>query len=441
MSDWTEHRIWGDRANRRVHKGAAARPPGMRIRYWCVVAALAGWAPAMPAAAEGVTGGVFAPVEAAKSKLSEAGLKLDLSLTQFYQGLTSGGGDHAFEYGGKFDAVANLIGERLGLWDDFFVTAHFEQVFGDDVNTQGDGTILPLNTALAFPRLGGRDWDLSVIATQRFGSDVSLSLGKFNMLDAAAKTPLIGGGGIDTFQHIGLAAPISGVTPPYLAGGLLGVNVNPVNLSLLVYDPRSAQDFEVLETLFSDGVTVSLSATFPITILGRKGFHSLRGVYSSQDGIDLESLPQLELPREASLVLERTRGYYYGSYSFQQYLVEDPNDPTKGWGVFGQISLSEGNPNPISNVVIAGVGGSGFLPGRSDDRWGLAYFRYFLSSDLKRGLAALGTDLRDEWGGEAFYNFAVSEHFRLSANMQVIRPGNSETETAVFAGLGAQLKF
>jgi hypothetical protein len=41
------------------------------------------------------------------------------------------------------------------------------------------------------------------------------------MLDAAAKTPLIGGGGINTFQHIGFAAPVSGVTQPYIVGGLL----------------------------------------------------------------------------------------------------------------------------------------------------------------------------------------------------------------------------
>ncbi len=37
--------------------------------------------------------------------LREHGISLQLRLTQFYQGLASGDGDHAFEYGGKADLL------------------------------------------------------------------------------------------------------------------------------------------------------------------------------------------------------------------------------------------------------------------------------------------------------------------------------------------------
>ena len=57
--------------------------------------------------------------------------------------------------------------------------------------------MLPVNTALAFPTLGGYDYDLSLVVTQAFSENTTLSVGKFNMLDAAAKTPLLGGGGLD----------------------------------------------------------------------------------------------------------------------------------------------------------------------------------------------------------------------------------------------------
>src|SRR5271157_832395 len=84
--------------------------------------------------------------------------------------------------------------------------------------------------------------DLSLSISQKFGDNVTISLGKFNMLDAASTTPLIGGGGETTFWNLGLAAPISGVTPAYIVGGILSVKTTPATLTLMVYDPRNAQD-------------------------------------------------------------------------------------------------------------------------------------------------------------------------------------------------------
>jgi hypothetical protein len=74
--------------------------------------------------------------------------------------------------------------------------------------------------------------------TQKFGSNVSITLGKFNMLDAATKTPIMGGGGETTFWNTAFAAPISGVTPPYIIGGLLALKTEPATFSLLL---RSAE--------------------------------------------------------------------------------------------------------------------------------------------------------------------------------------------------------
>jgi hypothetical protein len=44
------------------------------------------------------------------------------------------------------------------------------------------------------------DKDLSVVVTQMFNARVSASVGKFDMLDVLARTPLIGGGGANTFM-------------------------------------------------------------------------------------------------------------------------------------------------------------------------------------------------------------------------------------------------
>jgi porin len=107
-------------------------------------------------------------------------------------------------------------------------------------DNQGDGSILPVNTALGFPTLGGTTTDLSLVVSQKFADAVTITIGKFNMLDVASKTPLIGGGGETTFWNLGIAAPVSGVTPPYIVGGIGSLKLAPVTFTVMVYDPRNA---------------------------------------------------------------------------------------------------------------------------------------------------------------------------------------------------------
>jgi porin len=101
-----------------------------------------------------------------KEALRSHGIYADFSLTQFYQGLVSGDGDKSWQYGDKGDAVITFDGAKLGLWHGFYVTVHQEVVWGEAVNDQGDGSLFPVNTAMAFPRLGGYEQDTSVVLTQ-----------------------------------------------------------------------------------------------------------------------------------------------------------------------------------------------------------------------------------------------------------------------------------
>lgn len=369
--------------------------------------------------------------------LQARGIDLYASLTQFYQGLAAGEGDKNWDYGGKVDLVGTFIGQKLGLWRGLIVNAHFEYVYGDDVNFQGDGSIMPINTALAFPTLGGYDTDLSLVVTQVVNDKATISVGKFNMLDSAAKTPLLGGGGIDTFMNTALAAPISGVTPPYIVGAIATYETEPAKFTFMAYDPRNAQGTAVLDDPFGDGVVLSVIGTVPVSINGLDGWQSLRVAYSTQNGFDFEDIPQLILPPETQEI-ENKEGSWYVGYSFQQYLIQDPNDRSRGWGLFGYAAISDGNPNPIEWGAFAGLGGNSLIPGRPDDRFGIAYFYYGLSDTLKDGLEGFGLDYKNESGLEIFYNAAITPWFRLSGDLQVIQPSNGD-ETALFLGMRGQL--
>ena len=71
-------------------------------------------------------------------------------LTQFYQGLAAGDGDHGYEYGGKADLRVTTDLGKLGLWDGFSMTIQAEYNFGNSVNGRG-GALIPVNTALNSP--------------------------------------------------------------------------------------------------------------------------------------------------------------------------------------------------------------------------------------------------------------------------------------------------
>lgn len=376
-----------------------------------------------------------------KQSLRDAGITLDVWVTEFGQGVLSGEGEKGIEWGGKGDILATFDGSKMGLWEGLSVFVHQEVLWGEDANNRGDGSIIPLNTALAFPRLGGSDEETSITVTQAFGPRASVSVGKFNMLDSASRTPIMGGGGWETFMNTAFAAPISGVTPPYILGAIASYKADPATFTLMVYDPRNAQDPDVVRDPFADGVTTSLSVTMPTRVFGRQGYYGARGVYSSKDGLDLASIPELLLPPESAEVQDK-EGYWYASVSAQQYLWQDPENPAVGWGLFGQASLSDGNPNPFSWSVYGGIGGTGVpLEGRDLDRWGIAYFHYGFSEELKDGLDELGLGLEDESGIEAYYNLALAPWLRVSANVQWIDPATPGSENSVIGALRTQIKF
>lgn len=379
-----------------------------------------------------------------KALLRQRGIAVDAWLTQFYQGVIAGEGNKDWEYGSKADLIVTFDGAKLGLWRGFFVNVHQEWVFGEDANNQGDGSLIPVNTALAFPRLGGYDRDTSIVITQNFERNLSLSFGKFNVLDSAAKTPLIGGGGLDTFMNTALAAPISGVTPPYLLGSIGTLKTDAATYTLMVYDPRNAQNWDVIENPFEEGVTTSLSITLPRKIFGKQGFYGVRGVYSTKDGLDLRDIPALILPPggappvEGSLTKE---GFWYFSASVQQYLYQDPDDPSVGWGFFADAAISDGNPNPFRWHFYGGLAGNSPIPGRSVDRWGVGYFYYGLSEDVKDALLTVGIEQADEQGIEAFYNVHITPWLRLTADLQWIDTGRADLDDAVIGAVRLQTRF
>lgn len=375
-----------------------------------------------------------------RERLKGAGFTVRSRLSQFIQGIVSGDGEDKFESGGKIDLQLITDLAKFGLWDGLSFTVKAEHNFGDSLNGFG-GTLVPVNTALAFPGIVGEDAiDITnFYFTQRFGDTGVLLFGKINMFDVASSKRFAGGAGIDSFWNTTFVAPPSGLVPPYLFGAVVSYKTPSVNYGLWIYDPLDCVNRMCLEAPFSEGVTIRGSIEFPVMIAGLQGHQGFVALYSTYDGTDLTSLDKITTPPFDPALLDTKSARYYFAYTFDQYLYRSPTNPDEGVGLFGQFGISDGNPTRLHWSAHIGLGGTGLIPGRSRDKWGIGYYYSTLSDPLKDAVAPL-TTLRDEQGVEAFYEFAVAPWFSVGTDLQVIRPGAGDT-TAVFVGFRSVLEF
>ena len=371
--------------------------------------------------------------------LKEHGITLAPRLTQFYEGLTAGDADGDFKYGGKADLLLNADLSKLGFWNGFSVTVHAEYNFGESINGAG-GTLVPVNTALLFPGIKGADaFDLSsVYFQQQFSDSVSLLFGKINMMDIAARTPFKGGAGIDAFWNLTFVAPPSGLVPPYLFGALLSVRTEPATFGLWVYDPVSVVNKTGLEKPFANGVTIRGSVEFPVTIGGLSGHQGFVALYSTESGTDLSDIGDTFLPPFPPDYPDIKHGAYYFAYTFDQYLYRVSENSKEGFGLFGQFGISDGNPSRLYWSALVGIGGTGLIPGRSRDNWGIGYYYDAPSRDLQKSLPLL--TIKDEQGVEVFYNVAVKPGLTVGVDLQVIKPSLGK-DTVVTPGLRLVTRF
>lgn len=373
----------------------------------------------------------------ARSRLEAAGVNLDLEFTMFYQGLVSGYGSQDFEFGSRLDGFVKFDSGGLGLWQGGGLTSHLEYRSGNLPGSLG-GTFFPTNSGMEFPS----DSPDTLVATslylsQQFGSQTSLLVGKINALDLLENDPFFGGWGIHRFMNAVFVAPPSGLVPPVFIGAITSVKLDPVSMSLWVYDPVDRTDDYWPDDLFDEGVTFYFTPSYSTKMAGRPTKFSLIGIYTTKNGIDFSSISD---DWKAGLEPSTKEGSYSIGFQVSHLLHLNPANPRQGWGIFLKGAVSDGNPNYVQSSIIVGIGGTGLFHGRDLDSFGVGYFFYNLSDDLQEALNSEG-DVGDEQGVEVYYSYAVTPWFHFTGDLQYIDPPRIIRENAFIVGLRANIKF
>ena len=330
------------------------------------------------------------------------------------------------------------------IWSGGSVKAQLEYSGGDDFIGLGEaGVVWPTNTYSAAPRaLSDDDPEWSLWVTHEFNESHSLGLGKWNVFELAEHNPVVGGQGKGGFQYLGINTPGTFLFPPYFFGAQYSYKSEPVNYSLFVYDTQVTAGDGYWDNLFDDGVIFNGTATYKAKPGGLPGFYSLNLNWSTQKVVDYTSVPNTFDPpgTPVSDFIETTDGEGFAAIKFQQYLSYDPDKPSEGWGVFGEVGLGT-DGNPLDALAVLGVAGTSPIAGRGDDRWGLAWARYYWNNGMIRLIEAEGGEFQDEWGAEAFYEAKITDIFRIGANVVYVRPGVPSDEDVLQFGLRFRATF
>ncbi len=304
-----------------------------------------------------------------RSGLAEEGVSFNIYGTQFYQGVAAGGRAEEWEYGGKFDYLSHIDGEKFG-WKGLFVDFHGESRLGTTVN-QDDGLITPSNIAMNFPKESGNVSALTALKlTQALSENLAVFAGKINTLD---EYPLrfnsklgLDRPGIGGFMNTSLVFnPIAARTIPYSAaavGAAILKNGEPI-FTLTLMDPEERAT-SGLQNLYGRGVVVVPDLILHGHLFGRPSLLNLGGTYSNAHYRSVDPASYLFIPNFGIVGGEESGSWSLYANGYHALWVDSEN-ADRSWGIFGQFGLSDGNPNPIRYVANGGLAGRSMLPFRN----------------------------------------------------------------------------
>ena len=373
--------------------------------------------------------------------MMQNGLIYQGSLTQFYQGVASGGARQQFKYGGMLDQFFILSGAPYGN-EGFSAIMHAQTRYGQDVNFLG-GTASPPNIAMLYPNPGSDETAITgLILQQALSERIVVSAGKYQAVDLTDML-IHNGRGIEGFMNTSLALlPLTLARTTNLSFMGAGINVlhgKEVQGGVMVYDTNNAATTSGFNNLFNNGAVVLGFWREFTEFGGLPGYQMVGGNYSSGNYTSTQRDSFSFVPGQG-IVSSPVKGSWSLFYAGSQQLWADSAHPERNWELRGQLSLADDNPNFMRWVATAMIEGKGVIPGRELDRMGAGYFFVNLSGNFKNLVSPVAS-LQDLHGVELYYNYAVTPWFRVSADLQVIDGVASRLNTAVIPGLRAQLVY
>ena len=377
-----------------------------------------------------------------RSALEECGIDVRSSLTQFYQGVSSGGTDRRFRYGAKYDLYFDLDSKKMGLWEGGELLIHLaDWQFGQNANA--DATFgSPVNFNLLFPE-PEESLAISHFLYRQALTETGwlMEIGRYSLLDLWDGFYPGYGNGLDGFMNASLVCPfnvsLSGIPPISNLAGLVKVGENGLEGGVVMFE--NADNSNKIGFQFPNGVTFLLFARKYTKFGGLLGTHTLASTLSTSDFTDLNYNDWIQVPGGLP-ILTTSNGQWTAGYIGEQRIYQDPCVASRFTNLRYSIHWADPNVNPynFSSFLLLETFGTRSRP---NDRMGIAYFYNSLGQDFRNLLNFLEPHRSMVQGGELYYNAQITPWSHLTFNLQAVGPINASQETAIVPGLRYRVNF
>jgi porin len=300
----------------------------------------------------------------ARTQWKNKGVELESSLTQFYQGVASGGVETGSEYNGTAQARLKFDLGKLAGWQWWSAEVKAEMRFGGPL-LGGTGAINPVNTMAIIPGADGTVFSVSAVNfTKIFPVDLkkgelfAVSFGRYNLVDLIDED-FFAGGGTERFMNIAQIGPLTVLRQVPLitnAVNLIYIRAGEPYFTFSLMDPNDHSTDPGLENLFTDGVTFAPAINFPAKYFGKSAKHTFGGAITTKAYTPFDAIRQIIIPGSPLVPIEPKRGSWSGNYIFRQYIVE--RGKRDGWGLFGQVSCGSSSRSTASSRRSRGWNGT-----------------------------------------------------------------------------------
>jgi porin len=387
-----------------------------------------------------------------RKDLHDRGIDLHLRLSQYGQGVTSGGVDTNGEYGGTLDYRLNMdLKKLIHSWDGLSINLHARTRWGKDILADAGGLTIP-NTALLMPLPGDYEGTevTGLTVNQLFpayaGRQGLFTIGKLDIIDAVTlffPSVAYGQEGFWNVNALVTALPWFGaVAGLSLYGGWLAAinqEYQTGETAVLVTGTENVTTSWNVSDSFDDGVWVAAFHRFLYKLGDKPGYFMIFGGVSTKDQASNDPHDVVLIPGQGIVDTDEENPWDIALY-LSQVLWQAEDDPSRKATILIGGTVGPDNPQFAQYNFFTALEAYGPMPSRPHDRMGVSFWYSWLSDNFK-DLVSPVADLRDTYGFELYYNIAINKWLHLTPDLQIVQNERERDDIAIIPGVRLVIDF
>ncbi len=386
-----------------------------------------------------------------RKDLSDHGIDIGLRLSQYYQGVASGGVDTNNEYGGTMDYRVNIDANKLFGAKGLSFNMHARTRFGQDVNADA-GSFALQNTGMLMPAPADyHGTDITGLTASQyfpfFGGLANVTLGMLDVIDTVTGLfPWVDYGqeGFWNINAMVSALPWFGAVRGLSLYGGLGVTINQKYKQaqsgfLFTGTKNVSTSWSSISDSFDEGTWFAGFHRFFWEVEDKMGSFMVFAGGSTADQASNDPHDFVVIPGQGIVDTKEKKPWDIALYLYQEFWQAKGNPNRKGAFVIGGTAGPD-NPQFAQWNFFANIEVFGLMASRPRDRMGVGGWWNGLSDDFKN-LVSPVIDLRNTWGFELYYNIAINKWLHLSGDLQLIENEREADDIAVIPGVRLVIDF